>query len=254
MNIGKYVFSPSLFSIVITIVAITLFINLSLWQLQRANYKNQLTVLIHTQNIRSRINLLHEKIAWPEARFREVEVEGVFEPEQQIFLDNIVKSGKPGYHVITPLKLKNSEQRILINRGWIGTGEDRMQLPIVSTPKGTVKIAGTLDKPRSKPVLLFTDYLPDFEGNQRWIYIDTDYMSKKWKMPIAAYMLLQTEPKTDPNLSRKWPSYVNKASMHIGYSIQWAAFALISFIGFIAINLKNMMTEESVLTDDNQRK
>ena len=167
-------------------------------------------------------------------------------------MDNIVKSGKSGYHVITPLKVNNSEQRILINRGWINTGLDRMQLPTVSTPEGIIKIMGTLDKPRSKPVLLFTDYLPDFEGNQRWIYVDTDYMSKKWEIPIAAYLLLQTNPNIQDNLSRKWPNFVNKASMHIGYSIQWAAFALISFIGFIAINLKDTTTKESALADDNK--
>jgi surfeit locus 1 family protein len=251
MKIGKYIFSPSLFSIVITLIAIAVFVNLSIWQLQRANYKNQLALLIQAQNTRSSIDLSHEKVTWPDARFRTAEVEGEFEPEHQIFLDNIVKSGKSGYHLITPLKLKNSEQRILINRGWISTGHDRSQLPTVTTPKGIIKIAGTLDQPRSKPVLLFTDYLPDFEGNQRWIYVDINYMSKKWQIPIATYMLLQTESKIHDNLSRKWPTYVNKASMHIGYSIQWAAFALISFIGFIAINLKNT-TKESALTDDNK--
>jgi surfeit locus 1 family protein len=250
MKIGKYIFSPNLFSISITIIAVAVFISLSIWQLQRAAYKNQLAVLIHTQNTRTSINLSHETIIWPEARFRIAEVEGEFEPERQIFLDNIVKSGKPGYHVITPFKIKNSEQRILINRGWISTGQDRKYLPTVATPKGVIKITGTLDQPRSKPVLLFTDYLPDFEGNQRWIYVDTNYMSKKWQIPIAAYLLLQTEAKIKDNLSRKWPTYVNKASMHIGYSIQWAAFALISFIGFIAINLRNTTTKESALADD----
>lgn len=42
-------------------------------------------------------------------------VRGVYEPEAQFFVDNRQEDGKPGVHVVTPLKIEGSETRILVN-------------------------------------------------------------------------------------------------------------------------------------------
>ena len=37
---------------------------------------------------------------------------------------------------------------------------------------------------------------------------------------------------------RKWPKYDAKVGMHIGYSIQWFAFALIVLVTYLGVNIK----------------
>ena len=43
---------------------------------------------------------------------------GIFDFEKQIYLYSLNNKGKPGYDLITPLKI-NSNEILLINRGWI---------------------------------------------------------------------------------------------------------------------------------------
>lgn len=219
-----------------------IFMSLSVWQLKRADYKNQRSQLIEQQKVLPAMMINGETITWPESRFRAAEVTGTFETADQILLDNIIQSGKAGYYVMTPLKIKQSEQRILINRGWVAAGNDRTKLPSVPTPDNEVVITGKLDNPRSTPFMFGDGYKPDFEGNQRWSHVDVSYMSEKLDYSILPYILLQTAPK-EAGISQKWPANVNKSGMHLGYSIQWAAFALIAFIAFIVINTKKIKRE-----------
>lgn len=87
-------------------------------------------------------------------QYREVEVQGEFISEHTIYLDNKTHQGRAGYHVITPLKVLNSELLVVINRGWIATGNDRSVLPYVSEIDGVVKISGLVVAPELRTLNL----------------------------------------------------------------------------------------------------
>jgi hypothetical protein len=60
-------------------------------------------------------------------------------------LDNQVRDGRPGYHVLTPLRM--AENAILINRGWVPLGEFRQVLPDRECPRMIMTIGGWLAQP-----------------------------------------------------------------------------------------------------------
>jgi surfeit locus 1 family protein len=86
-------------------------------------------------------------------------------------------------------------------------------------------------------VFLFGNMAADTEGNQRWLYLDREHFAHKLGYPLAPYLLLQTSGTPD-GLRRDWPAYNNNAGMHIGYSIQWAAFGLMVLLAYLKLNFR----------------
>ena len=55
-----------------------------------------------------------------EARpYQRLRVQGQFDTERQFLLDNIILDGRYGYYVVTPLRLSDDNDVLLVNRGWI---------------------------------------------------------------------------------------------------------------------------------------
>ena len=68
-------------------------------------------------------------------------VHGEFLAERTLLLDNKMRHHRPGYEVVTPLRLAEGIH-VLVNRGWIEAPRERDQLPAVSTPPGRVRVEG----------------------------------------------------------------------------------------------------------------
>src|ERR687895_369418 len=114
--LAGYSFRPRFWALALAAAACAAGIALGNWQSRRAEEKRQ-----------------------PAPR---VTVEGEFLPRYTVYLDNKTRRGKPGYEVVTPLKLRGSSSPVLVNRGWIETGRPRDVLPEVPTPPGEVRIVG----------------------------------------------------------------------------------------------------------------
>ncbi len=52
-----------------------------------------------------------------------VAAEGVFDAARQILIDNKIDEGRAGYHVVTPLVLRDG-RAVLVDRGWIAAGRN----------------------------------------------------------------------------------------------------------------------------------
>jgi surfeit locus 1 family protein len=56
-------------------------------------------------------------------RYRHVVAAGRYDNAHQLLLDNQVRDGRPGYHALTPLRLRDGTA-ILIDRGWLPLGSN----------------------------------------------------------------------------------------------------------------------------------
>ncbi len=61
-----------------------------------------------------------------------------------------VHAGRAGYYVYTPFRLEDSEDIILVNRGWVSTNNDRNLSPRLIMTKGMISINGVIkEEPRT---------------------------------------------------------------------------------------------------------
>ena len=66
---------------------------------------------------------------------------GRFVPGREYLWDNRTYQGRAGYEVLTPFTCNDGAQ-LLVDRGWIGTGDDRARLPRWNTPTAPLNLVG----------------------------------------------------------------------------------------------------------------
>jgi len=161
--IGNWCFCPRLITSLLALVFFSLFISLGFWQLDRADYKRTLYSDFENRQSGQAIDLNHdntklsdkEEIIW-----RHVNATGEFLEQYQILLDNQVEKGQAGYYVYTPFKLEQSEHAVLVNRGWLSTGNDRTVSPALIMTNDLVNIMGVA-KEEPKTGLLLKNMPPE---------------------------------------------------------------------------------------------
>ncbi|MDH5600384.1 MAG: SURF1 family protein [Gammaproteobacteria bacterium] len=213
-----------------------MFSSLGTWQVFRAMEKEELQKKMDfkyeekTFILKRGINNIESK------NYIQVEAIGHYDKINEILIDNAIHKGRAGYHVLTPFILKEDQSVIMVNRGWIPVNRDRSVLPELKTPDGRLHISGIIAPPKSKPPLILGE--PDI-SSKLWLYFDEKVFEKKIGQPILPMIILLGE-NDEHGYIRKWPKYEGKASMHIGYAIQWYAFALIVLVTYLGVNFKKI--------------
>lgn len=239
-------FQPQPIPTVVAVLLIALFIGLGFWQLERAEQKR---VFADTRNTRldlPPIQLTGQTAAGKDFEFRTLLAEGIFVAEKNLFIENRKHMGRNGFYVITPLKINDSDRYLLVNRGWVEAQKNRL-VPSVETPGSTVSVTGTASIPLP-PALDLGSAVLSTDANPRWPYLTLERYAQWSGLELFPFVLLQAE--TDPHgFVRAWRPEVPKEGMHIGYAIQWFAFALIVSIIWLRLSWVRR-TKTGIRSDD----
>ena len=144
---------------------------------------------------------------------KRVAARGRFVDERTVYLDNKLRRGRPGYEVVTPLRLAG--MHVLVNRGWVQAGKSREALPDVPTLKGEVRIEG-LALARVAHVLEPGGSAP---GKVR-LNIDFDSFERETGLAIQPIVIEQHSPAPD-GLVREWPRHDVGYEKNASYALQW---------------------------------
>jgi surfeit locus 1 family protein len=166
------------------------------------------------------------------ASLKPVTLRGEFMPKFTILLDNKVYRGRPGYHVVQPIRL-TGEKHVLVNRGWVAAGASRLPLPEIRTPAGEVGIEGlrlahfarAYEPGAAKP-----------EGKV-WQNVSLENFAAWSGLALEPYVIEQHSALED-GLVRDWPPADLGVEMHESYALQWYSLAALCVVLFFALNLK----------------
>ena len=103
----KFLFS------VFVIFFIFVFVALGSWQIVRLNWKNNLILEIENSLKNPPVELTNSNVE----NYLKIKTSGSIDLEKQIYLYNLNDTGTPGFEVINPILINNTNY--LINRGWI---------------------------------------------------------------------------------------------------------------------------------------
>jgi len=241
MSIKHFYFRFSLLGTILTIVAMTAFTSLGIWQTNRALEKQQLQLKIESRAKQTPFELSHDIPDIKQKIFLKVTASGRYNKNHEILIDNVVHSGKAGYHVLTPFILEDDHSVVMVNRGWVPVGRDRNNLPIIETPEDKINIHGIIAPHKSKPPLI----LGELDSEARvWLYYDLDKYIERTKYNVLPVVILLNK-EDDSGYIREWPKYDSKMSMHIGYAVQWFVFAAIVLITYLGLNIKKRTDDDN---------
>jgi surfeit locus 1 family protein len=156
---------------------------------------------------------------------RAVRLQGQWVLERTVFLDNRQMDGRPGFIVVTPLKLAGANDAVLVQRGWVPRDrQDRAALPHVPPPAGN-EVRGRIAPP---PARLY-EFTADESGPIRQ-NLDLERFSRELGIALRPLSLLQEGDATvyGDGLLRRWPRPAVDVHKHRGYAFQW--FALCALI------------------------
>jgi surfeit locus 1 family protein len=217
---------------VMLVVLLSIFISAGFWQLRRAAAKEAIEDSFVTG---AGMELLYEPINDAEAadnRYRRLQLEGTFLPEQQILLDNIVHKGRNGYEVLTPFVTGSTT--IMVNRGWIRANHDRRILPDISVTAQMRTVTGIVNQFAVPGLRFETEYPPDMPWPRRMLYPDQEIIAEALGRSITSYQLLLTENQPD-GYKRKWKALTVDPTTNYGYAFQWFAFATLAIIFYVIL-------------------
>jgi surfeit locus 1 family protein len=169
-------------------------------------------------------------------RYKKVRVSGNYLPQYQILLDNQFDGERAGYYVLTPLAIGDSENIILINRGWIEASENHSQVPEVRTPITPQIVEGFIWVPSNKFYTL-EKKTNSKEWNKVWQNIDLDLYARlvsKKVLPI----ILKMSPNNEGGFARNWVRPDDRIQTHLSYGYQWYGFAIASILIYLYLGFK----------------
>ena len=209
--------------------------SLGMWQLGRAAEKTALQDAREQQAEKSVLDgrsLGQATAAGSSSRaemiHRKMVLTGRWLPQKTVYLENRQMHGKPGFFVLTPLQLQDSNAVLLVQRGWAQRAfTDRAALPNIQTPEGVVEIQGHL---APWPSRLY-DFGGDESGPIRQT-LELQAFQKETGLNLLEVTLLQSGAASE-GLLREWPVVASGVEKHHGYAFQW--FGLSGLIALLYV-------------------
>ena len=223
MRLGSWVFQPSRAATLAILLLLPVLLALGFWQLDRARQKAELQAVFAAHSEQPPTPLAEVDVTDAANRYRRVIASGHYDGAHQVLLDNQVRAGQPGYHVLTPLRLAEGDA-ILVNRGWIALGESRQALPDLATSTETVTVSGWLGQPANPGLRLGDATGADRHWPRVAPYVDYERLAAILGYPLRpALILLALE--ASHGYERDWqPRFGGFGpERHHGYAVQWFA-------------------------------
>lgn len=201
--------------------------SLGMWQWGRAQDKLALQAAIEARQAQPPLEaqVLLTAAGSPDLLHRAVVLRGQWIAEHTVYLDNRQMQGKPGFYVVTPLRLAGAEAVVLVQRGWVPRNfVDRTQLPPVDTPAGEVTLTGRI---APQPARLYEfDGAPAGPIRQN---LDLSAFRAETGLPLVGGSVQQTGASSE-GLLRDWPAPASGADKNYGYAFQWWSLCGVIFI------------------------
>lgn len=235
-----FYFRFSLLGSILAVIGLVVFINLGNWQVHRAAEKDALEAIVLDRASQSPF-LINNATGLGDKIHAPVRAIGRYDSSNEILIDNAVMQGNAGYYVFSPLVLDGQDVILMVNRGWVPLGRDRSILPELPVVNGQIEISGVLvNLPSHPPLVLIDDW---HAVKKRWPFFNYDIYAGRMDKKVLPY-LVQLDADDDNGFLRLWPQHKANSSMHIGYAIQWYAFAAIVFFTYLGVNIKRVSSQE----------
>jgi surfeit locus 1 family protein len=213
--------------LVAAVAGVALTARLGVWQLDRAAQKTALQQVIESRDALPVLDgdaLATTPQAAAEQQHRRVVLRGAWLPQHTVFLENRQMDARPGFYVLTPLRLADGSA-VVVQRGWLPRDpSDRQRLAPVRDDPGEVTLLGRIAPP---PARLY-EFDPAAAGRIRQ-NLDLESFAVETGLVLRPLSVLQldSEPFADDGLRRRWPQPAVDVHKHYGYAFQWFALAVL---------------------------
>ena len=218
-NSNSYSFKPRPFPLFAFIVALSILLGLSGWQIKRLNWKTDLI----SQRISSFESdpISFVNMNQPEKNeFRKVFVDGQLLNEFEMYMPALSKRGNNGFHILVPLKT-TSGKLIIYDTGWVPLKIKEKEKRLLNISKNSQTFEAVIRTSGRKGY-----FQPDNDTDTNtWFFVEPELMSKYLKMNFENEYYLEAV-KNGPNgfpLGNQTRIYLR--NNHLQYALTWLMIA-----------------------------
>jgi len=202
------------------------------WQLRRADEKDHRQEKLEAQRGAPPVTIAAASLAADDLLYRRVRVVGRFAPEHTVYLDNRLRRHVPGFEIITPLRIGDSERFVAVNRGWIAGRAARDTLPAVTTPQERVTLEGTV-----MPAQRVYPLEQSGPAGKVWLSFSVERMRTESGIDLLP-ILVQQESALEDGLERIWERPDSGREKHLAYAFQWFAMAFAILVIYVVLGFR----------------
>jgi surfeit locus 1 family protein len=207
------------------IVAAAVFVRLGFWQLHRRQERRARNALITARLDSAEIDVNALPGDTTLARFRRVRVAGVPDYDHELVYAARSYKGSPGVNLLTPVRFPGRDTAVIVDRGWVYAGDG-----------ATVDFGKWHDRDST-----FTGYVEEFPSSGGSTYtgkpriiarMSADVVRRALPYPVApVYVVVLGDSAVAPDRVARLSVPPLDDGPHMGYALQWFAFALIALAG-----------------------
>lgn len=226
--------------VALAVVLGALFVRLGLWQLDRRHERRAMNDHVRAQ-LRRAPSPLSQLRGQADAVNRRASVAGVPDFGNEIVVTGRSRSGSPGVHILTPVRLPRRDTAVLVNRGWVYSPD-----------------AATVDLTRWRETRTtftgFTQRLPkgDPAGSRPRVraasgaravrVLSHPGIARLLPYPVHELYLVARDSAVGEDVPVRLDTPLLSDGPHLSYAIQWFAFAAIALIGAAVVARRAMPT------------
>jgi surfeit locus 1 family protein len=231
---------PSWWSVLLTIAGVLVFVRLGVWQLHRADYKDEL-LRRYAAAASAPVQAFDAVAARPpQDVYPRVRVQGVYRADRLYLLDNPKHDNLGGVEVFAPFQPRGQSALLMVDLGFLpGNGTDKTpQLPPL--PTGEQTLQGLYEPPPGTGFEMGGNALTQ---QTQWpktsIYFDLDQVAADLQSKLYP-RILALDADTASIYVRVHTLDLSSMppARHRAYAFQWFTFALAAVVMFLVLHRK----------------
>lgn len=241
VRIGTWRFAPRWVPTLATLVLLPILLSLGMWQMGRGAEKSA-QAEVHEARLQAPPAPLTELPAdADEARYRRVVARGRYDADAQVLHAYQPREGRLGFHVYTPFEVTGAAEprHVLVYRGWVPHGRERLDVPPLPVPEGQVELRGMVERLPAVGLRLG----PADDGLQGWPrvvqYMEFEYLEEALHRRLRPFVLM-LDADAPGALQPNWILFHMGPERHYGYALQWFGLALALLVIYIAVNTRRV--------------
>lgn len=229
-------FTPRwLLTTLLVLLAAAVMVRLGIWQLDRLDQRRT----INRQYARAMqlppLDLNQPLLAdLSQEVYRDAVVTGEYDYSGEVLLRNQAWEDRPGYHLLTPLRIDGSDRLVLVDRGWIPLDDGSVERRAAYQQAGRVHVTGRLMPAQPEPRfggLTDPALAPGQARLEAWNWVNLERIGLQLNRPLLPLYLIAA-PEPGSLTQRSLPAVDLSEGSHMSYALQWFAFALILLAGY----------------------
>lgn len=236
-------FQNRLWPLIATLILVVSGIALAQWQSRRAIEKETIFKAIQAASQAPLREVMASSLQELPPAYSRIKLRGEFMRNQDIYLDNRPLAQQAGYQILTPFRISQTDQYVMVLRGWHSRdARDRTKLYKLPAMAGEIEIQGMILPHLQRVMQLATDG-PVKAGELRQNLV-LGQVAQQLGIQLQPFILAQ-ENTPASGLRDVVVVPENQADKHRGYAFQWYGLSFMALLFYFVTGIRRASSSNS---------